>query len=84
LRNKVKRMTVSDLRYRLCEVERLLLEGSRIEVTKSGRVIARMLPVRPKSPSVWPDFLGRLRTIYGEQVLNTSAAERLAQERERF
>jgi len=80
----MKRATVRDLRYRFPEVELSLREGEEIEVTKRRRVIARLVPVRQAaSTSRRPDFLGRLRKIYGSRRLKVSGAELLAQERDR-
>ncbi len=78
----MKRASVRDLRYRFGEVERLLEQGEKIEITKRKRVIGRLLPVRPRSPQR-PDFLARLRTIYGDRTLATSGAQLLALERDR-
>ena len=79
----MKKASVRDLRYHFSEVERLLQQGEKIEITKRKQVIARLLPVRP-ALSRCPDFLGRLRTIYGDKVLEVSGAQLLAQERDRF
>jgi antitoxin (DNA-binding transcriptional repressor) of toxin-antitoxin stability system len=79
----MKKASVRDLRYHFSEVERLLQQGEKIEITKRKQVIARLLPVRPVLCRC-PDFLGRLRTIYGDKVLEVSGAQLLAQERDRF
>ena len=79
----MKRASVGDLRYRFPEIERALRAGEEIEITKRKRVIARLLPVSPVVPRR-PDFLGRLREIYGDKILKVSGAELLAQERDRF
>jgi antitoxin (DNA-binding transcriptional repressor) of toxin-antitoxin stability system len=78
----MRRASVRDLRYRFAEVERLLERGEKIEITKRKRVIARLLPVRPTAGRR-PDFLARLRAIYGDKTLEVSAAELLARERDR-
>lgn len=80
----MRRASVRDLRYRFSEVEQLLQKGEEIEITRHKRVIARLVPVKPVAPLRWPDFLGRLRAIYGDKVLKVSGAELLARERERF
>ncbi len=79
----MKRASVRDLRYHFPEVERLLQQGENIEITKRKRVIARLSPARPAS-SRRPDFLARLRAIYGDRILKVSSAQLLAQERDRF
>ncbi|MFZ0889079.1 MAG: hypothetical protein WA005_11545 [Candidatus Binataceae bacterium] len=80
----MKRASVRDLRYRFPEVERLLRAGEKIEITKRKRVIARLLPVPAAALGGRPDFLARLRAIYGDKRLKISGAEMLAQERARY
>ena len=79
----MKSATVRDLRYRFPEVERLLRHGEEVQITKRKRVIARLLPVPSSVPSRRPDFLARLKRIYGNKVLKVSGAELLAEERTR-
>jgi antitoxin (DNA-binding transcriptional repressor) of toxin-antitoxin stability system len=79
----MKKASVRDLRYHFSEVERLLRQGEKIEITKRKQVIARLLPVRPVR-SRCPDFLARLRRIYGDKRLEVSGAQLLAQERDRY
>lgn len=73
-----------DLRYRFSEVERLLQEGEKIEITKRKRVIARLTPVVSRARIVRPDFLARLHAIYGSKLMKVSGAELIAQERSRY
>ena len=78
----MKTASVRDLRYRFPEVETLLREGEEIEITKHRRVIAHLVPVVKRStPRRRPDFLARLRKIYGDKVLKVTGAELLARER---
>ena len=79
----MKKASVRDLRYRFSQVEDLLREGEEIEITKRRRVIARLRPIRPARPPRRPDFLARLKKIYGEKTLKVSGAELLAEERTR-
>ena len=76
--------TVRDLRYRFSQVETLLQEGEEIQITKRKRVIARLLPAEPPVSRQRPDFLARLRKIYGDKVLRVSGAALLTQERDRY
>ena len=80
----MKRASVRDLRYRFAEVEAMLREGKEIQITKRKRVIACLTPAGVTAPSQRPDFLARLKKIYGNKVLKASGAERLAQERDRY
>jgi antitoxin (DNA-binding transcriptional repressor) of toxin-antitoxin stability system len=78
----MKKASVRDLRYHFAEVERLLQQGEKIEITKRRQVIARLLPAR-RIVGRRPDFLARLRSIYGDKMLDVSGAQLIAQERDR-
>ena len=80
----MRKATVRDLRYRFSEVEDLLREGEEIQITKRKRVIARLVPSKPEAPSRRPDFLARLKKIYGDNRLKVSGAELLSRERGRY
>lgn len=73
----MKNATVRDLRYRFPEIEARLREGEAIPITKRKRVIARLVPVKPRRRS-WPDFLARLKRIYGRKVSKMTGAELVA------
>jgi antitoxin (DNA-binding transcriptional repressor) of toxin-antitoxin stability system len=76
-------VTVRDLRYDFPKVEALLRQGAEIQVTKRGKVVARLAP--PKPPErVLPDFMGRLRSIYGDKVQEISGAETIRMDRDRY
>ena len=81
----MKRATVRDLRYAFPRVEAALAEGEEIEIVKLGKVIARLAPVsKTPAPIVMPDFMARMKEIWGDRILEPSNAELLAEERERF
>lgn len=75
----MQRATMSDLRLRFRELERLLKEGKEIELTKRGKPIAKLVPllVRPEMP----DFLGRMRAMFGDRIFEPSNAELLEEDR---
>ncbi len=79
----MRKANVRDLRYRFPEVEALLREGEEIQITKRRRVIAWMVPVKATLPVRRPDFLGRLKKLYGNKALKVAGADLLARERER-
>ncbi|HLJ27940.1 MAG TPA: hypothetical protein VKY85_14620 [Candidatus Angelobacter sp.] len=70
----MKRASVRDLRYSFKKIERLLRQGEESQITKRRRVIARLIPEGSQSPAEVPDFLARLRSIYGQNVLKVSGA----------
>jgi antitoxin (DNA-binding transcriptional repressor) of toxin-antitoxin stability system len=78
----MRKASVRDLRYGFKKIERLLHEGEEIQITKRQHVIARLIPEGTPTTKV-PDFLARLRSIYGDKVLATSGAELIAQDRSR-
>ena len=80
----MKRATLRDLRYRFPAVESLLEAGEEIEITRRKRVIARLLPPAKLSRRKRPDFLARLKQMYGAKRLDVSGAELLQKERERY
>jgi antitoxin (DNA-binding transcriptional repressor) of toxin-antitoxin stability system len=78
----MKKASVRDLRYHFSVVENLLREGHEIQITKRKRVIARLLPPEPVVPVQMPDFLGRMKKIFGKKRLQVSGAELIAIDRE--
>lgn len=80
----MRRASIRDLRYRFAVVEELLRDGQELQVTKRGKMIARLLPVNPAAPARRPDFLARLKKIYRGKPLQVTGAERLSRERDRF
>jgi len=80
----MKKASIRDLRYRFAAVEELLKEGEEIQITKRRRVIARLLPAKPKRRPRRPDFLARLKRLYGGRTMPITTAELLAEDRDRF
>lgn len=79
----MKKANVRDLRYRFAEIEDLLRDGEEIQITKRRRVIAKLIPAALNMPASRPDFLARLKHLYGTKVLAVSGADLLARERNR-
>jgi antitoxin (DNA-binding transcriptional repressor) of toxin-antitoxin stability system len=80
----MKRASVRDLRYDFPKVEKMLAEGESIEITKRNRVVARLVPTgETNAPRHIPDFLGRMKKIYGDKVLEVSGAELIRWDRDR-
>jgi antitoxin (DNA-binding transcriptional repressor) of toxin-antitoxin stability system len=77
----MKTVSVRDLRYDFKKVERLLSQGDEIEITKRRKVIARLTPAPIERPPL-PDFLARLKEIYGDKVLEVSGADLISADRE--
>ncbi len=80
----MKQASVRDLRYDFKKIERLLHQGEEVQITKRRRVIARLVPELEGGAKEIPDFLLRLRTIYGDKLLSVSGAELLSSDRSRY
>lgn len=80
----MKSASIRDLRYAFTRIERLLRQGEVVQITKRRRVIARLVPETPESQAPIPDFLKRLRSIYGNKSLGVSGAKLIAKDRGRY
>jgi len=60
--------TVADLRNRFPRVFRWIEEGEQVEVTKRGRVVARLVPPPAGKPRKFrvPDFEAIQREVFGD------------------
>jgi antitoxin (DNA-binding transcriptional repressor) of toxin-antitoxin stability system len=76
--------SVGDLRYRFSKLEYLLRHGEEIQITKRNSVIARLVPEREEKTIKIPDFMARLKKIYGNRMMKVSGAELIARDRNRF
>ena len=67
----MKTATAADLRNRFPSVFRWIEEGETVELTKRGRVVARIVPAPPAKPPgkfKMPDFTAMRRKIYGDDL----------------
>ncbi len=80
----MKKASIRDLRYAFKKIERLLHQGEEVQITKRRRVIARLVPEGVESSAGVPDFLSRLRKIYGEKMLTKTGAQVLDEDRSRY
>ena len=79
----MKTATVRDLRYHFAEIESRLRKGEKIEVRKRRKVIAHLMPVRPKA-EVYPDFSSLRKKIFGQKKAPQTGTELVAEERGRY
>jgi antitoxin (DNA-binding transcriptional repressor) of toxin-antitoxin stability system len=79
----MKKASIRDLRYEFKKIERLLRQGEEVQITRRRRVIARLVPESTQAAREIPDFLARLRTIYGDKILAVTGAELLSSDRNR-
>ena len=80
----MKTASVRDLRYSFKKVEQLLRQGEEVQITKRRHVIARLVPEQTQASPEMPDFMGRLRAIYGTKKLKVSGAELISEDRTRY
>ncbi len=78
----MKTATVRDLRYHFPEIEARLARGEEIEIRKRKRVIARLVPVRPKLDE-YPDFGARAREIFGDRITELTGTQIVSEGRDR-
>ena len=78
----MKTATVRDLRNSFARISRWLEAGESVEVTKRGRIFARILPAAPpKGKRVpKPDILARLRADFGDFVIPDKQADEILRE----
>lgn len=68
--------TVRDLRTKFPVLARWIENGEEIEITRRGRVIARLSPPSAGKGKVKkPDIMKRLREIYGDYVMPAEEAQ---------
>lgn len=79
----MKTATIRDLRNRFPRVAAWIAEGEPVEITKAGKLFARLVPPTPiKKPKlVKPDIMARLKETWGDRVFSTKevAAMRAAE-----
>lgn len=70
----MKTATVRQLRNEFPKVERWLQAGEEVRLTKRGKLVASIVPaaVERAGPPPRPDFMARLKAIYGDKVLPDS------------
>lgn len=81
----MKTATIRDLRNRFPRVAAWITEGEAVEITKRGKVFARLVPPTPvKTPRlVKPDIMARLKETWGDRIFSTKEVEEMrAAERE--
>jgi len=78
----MKTATVRDLRNSFARISRWLEAGELVEVTKRGKVFARILPAAaPKGKCApKPDILARLRADFGDFVVSDKTFDEILRE----
>ena len=73
----MKTATVRDLRNRFPRVAAWITEGEPVEITKAGKLFARLVPPAPakKTKLVKPDIMARLKEVWGDKKFSTKEIE---------
>ncbi|HEX5398432.1 MAG TPA: type II toxin-antitoxin system prevent-host-death family antitoxin [Verrucomicrobiae bacterium] len=73
----MKTATVRDLRNRFPRVAAWIAEGEPVEITKAGKLFARLMPAAPaKTPElVKPDYMAQLKEVWGDRVFSAKEVE---------
>ena len=89
-RKEVATVSVGELRSNFKAIEAQLATGTRIQVTRRGTVIAEMLPPAVEAsigdgpaPYQKPDFMARLKAIWGDTPWDIDTTAMVSEGRER-
>ena len=74
---KAKTATVRDLRNQFSRVAAWIAEGEPVEITKAGKLFARLVPATPAKPRklVKPDIMAQLKATWGDRIFSTKEVE---------
>jgi antitoxin (DNA-binding transcriptional repressor) of toxin-antitoxin stability system len=75
--SQMKTASVRELRQNFGSLLTWLEEGQEIQITMRRRVIARLVPDRPKTTLKvrMPDFAARLKRIHGKKTISAEEAQ---------
>ncbi len=78
----MKTASVRDLRNSFARVSRWIEAGETVEVTKRGRVFARIMPAEPPKTGriAKPDILARLRADFGDFLVTDDIYDEVMRE----
>lgn len=69
----MKTATVRDLRNSFPRVAAWIAEGEPVEITKAGKLFARLVPPAPAKTTklVKPDIMAQLKATWGDRIFST-------------
>jgi antitoxin (DNA-binding transcriptional repressor) of toxin-antitoxin stability system len=74
----MKKATIADLRNNFRRVSALIDNGESIDITRRGRVVARLVPpVAPARKLVKPDWRAQIREAWGNRILSAREVKAL-------
>ena len=68
----MKTVTIRDLRNRFPRVAAWIEEGEPVEITKAGKLFARLMPPESVKPRklVKPDIMAQLKATWGDRIFS--------------
>lgn len=66
--------TIRELRHDTTAVLLRVAGGESVQVCRRGKPVAVLSPIKRKTKVKLPDFAARLKAIYGDKVLPTTAS----------
>jgi len=79
--HKMKTTTIRELKHATTTVLSWVDGGESVEVRRRNEPVAMLLPPTRRTRVVRPDFVARLRAIYGDRVLATTGTDLIAESR---
>ncbi len=71
----MKSIPIRVLQHRLAWIFNLIEDGEEIQVTRRGRLVAKIVPAPKVHPKKWPNFMARLKeTFPGKATKDSSQA----------
>jgi antitoxin (DNA-binding transcriptional repressor) of toxin-antitoxin stability system len=77
----MKITTIRELKHATTTVLSWVAGGESVEVRRRNEPVAMLLPPTRRTRVVRPDFVARLRAIYGDHVLATTGTDLIAESR---
>lgn len=77
----MKTTTIRELKHDMTTVLALVASGESVEVRRRNVPVAVISPIKEKNPAKRPDFRGRLKSIYGDQILSVTGTELVSEQR---
>ncbi len=73
----MKTTNIRELKHATSTVLEWVQQGESVEITRRNKVVAIISPPPPERPKkiVRPDYEARLRAIFGDRILPTTASE---------
>ncbi len=78
----MKSASIRELRHDTTTVLQWVEEGESVEIRRHGKPVAVLIrPAARRRRAKRPDFMARLKSIYGPKVLSMTGTELVSQER---